>query len=448
MAESELAARLREAFRGADSEVPTSALGRLWRTGRGAAGVAASSLAGRLRGRGEGLGAAEVEAVGALVAQLGELKGLAMKAGQVLSFVDPSLHPQLREVLALLQTQAPASAWETVEGVVREALGARADALLGGMERAPIAVASIGQVHRGRLPDGTGVAVKVRHRGIEDAMRSDFRAGSRGASVAALLMPGASESVRSTLEETRTALLEECDFLLEAERQERFGRLFSGDATVVVPAVERAWCAPAVLVTRWTPGRSLEAWLAEGPAQEARDRLGVALFSFYVGTLYRHGLFHADPHPGNYAVAEDGRLVVYDFGCVRAFSPEEVAGFVRLVRATRADDLAAMCAALEEQGATPPRDGPGRQQLRTFLRGFFAPMLEAGPRPVSPGAALDATQMMRDKRFLARLALPGRFTFLFRLRFGLYAVLARLGAVADWAALEAGWAQAHGDSPR
>ncbi|HZI04556.1 MAG TPA: hypothetical protein VEZ71_11060, partial [Archangium sp.] len=78
--------------------------------------------------------------------------------------------------------------------------------------------------------------------------------------------------------------------------------------------------------------------------------------------------------------------------------------------------------------------------LRTLLRGFFAPLLEHGPRPVHPGSGFEAQQLLRDKRFLAKLSLPGRFLFLFRLRFGLYAVLARLGAVADWGALESQWA--------
>jgi len=84
--------------------------------------------------------------------------------------------------------------------------------------------------------------------------------------------------------------------------------------------------------------------------------------------------------------------------------------------------------------------GLRENEAAKLLRGFFAPLLERGPRPVHPGSGFEAQQVLRDKRFLVKLALPGRFLFLFRLRFGLYAVLARLGAVADWGALESGWA--------
>jgi len=166
----------------------------------------------------------------------------------------------------------------------------------------------------------------------------------------------------------------------------------------------------------------------------------VALFSFYIGTLYRHGLFHGDPHPGNYAFREDGRVVVYDFGCVRSFEPATVLAFSALVDAVRADEVGRVREALVALGAQPPGDAESVAKLRTLLRGFFAPLLERGPRPVHPGSGFEAQQVLRDKRFLAKLALPGRFLFLFRLRFGLYAVLARLGAVADWGALESGWA--------
>lgn len=79
--------------------------------------------------------------------------------------------------------------------------------------------------------------------------------------------------------------------------------------------------------------------------------------------------------------------------------------------------------------------------LRTLLRGFFAPLLEHGAHSMHPGPGLEAQQLLRDKRFLARLSLPGRFLFLFRLRFGLYAVLARLGAIVDWGVLESLWAE-------
>jgi predicted unusual protein kinase regulating ubiquinone biosynthesis (AarF/ABC1/UbiB family) len=355
-----------------------------------------------------------------------------MKVGQIVAYVDPSLPPELRTMLSLLQSQAPASPWSAVEQTLREDLGLRADALLPRMGRTPIAVASIGQVHRARLADGTELAVKIQHPGVANALRTDFNTATTGA-VFARLMPGGS-SVRGLIDEARTAMLEECDFTLEASRQRAFATFFANHSMLAIPHVIDA--TPRVLMTEWLPGRSLDAFLATNPRQVERDRIGTALFELFIGTLYRHGQLHADPHPGNFAIADDGRVVIYDFGCVRRFDPAVVAGLRDLLAAVRTDDLDAMAAGLEAIGGTAPSKPAVRDHMRTLLRSFFAPLLVDGPHAIDAGASLGASDVLADKRALLGLALPGSLLFLLRLRFGLYAVLARLGAIADWAALE------------
>lgn len=429
---------LRKRLLTTEGKKAASGLSRLWQTGQSAAGMAAAVLGGGLRGRGQGLEAADLDAVVRLVERLGELKGVAMKAGQILGYVDPSLSPELRGLLSVLQTASPASPFVEVERTLREAFGQRADELLAGLERVPIAVASIGQVHRGTLPNGLDVAVKVRHAGIEAALASDFKAASAGNAVASILFSAAGASVMSFVEEARTALLEECDYPLEATRQDEFARLFAGDPEIVIPPVVPEWCGPGVLTTGWCAGHGLEAWLATEPTASARNRLGQALFRFYVGTLYQHGLFHADPHPGNYGLQEDGRIVIYDFGCVRRFDAATVRAISALVAAVRDDDMGAMADALQALGASPRPTM--NDHLRKLLRGFFGPLLVPGVQRIKPDEGIEARQVMQDKRALLQLALPGKLLFLFRLRFGLYAVLSRIEAEADWAGLESTWA--------
>lgn len=429
---SPAASPLREALLAAESTVPTSALGRLWRGGKSALGIG-GALARARRG-----GELDPEAIAALVGELGELKGIAMKAGQMLGYVDASIPPPLRQALALLQTAAPRSSPAEVAAVVRAGLPERGELVLAGMDEAPIAVASIGQVHRARLPDGTAVAVKIRHPGIEAAIRADFKAAAIGGPMGALF---AGAAVTEMIDEARQAFTEECDFELEAARQRRFAALFADDPELVVPAVLGAFSGPGVLVTAWTPGRSLDEFLAGDPPQAERDRLGAALFRFWILALYRGGLFHADPHPGNFAIDDAGRAVIYDFGCVRELGPGLRRGFVRLAAAARDDDVPAMAAALAELGGRPPSRAAGLAELRRLVRGFFGPLTTPGPRTIAADEGFESRAVFRDKRAMIGLGLPARLLFLFRLRFGLYAVLARLGARVDWAALEAGWAR-------
>lgn len=433
VSEHDARSQLRELLLSGDPRISTSSLGRLWRGGRTALGLRSQLLRG---GRDAAL---DVGAIGQAVRNLGELRGVAMKLGQMMSYVDQSVPEELRTMMSLLQTSAPATPYPQVEQTLRTALGEqRAAELVAGLVKTPLAVASIGQVHHGRLPNGTEVAVKVLHPGIAQAIAADFRSANMGRLVATI---AGTSSVPQMIDEARTAFLEECDLALEAARQAQFGAIFDGDPTILVPAVEPAYCGPGVLVTRYLPGTGLEDFLARDPSPSERNRAGEALFRFWLRTLYCEGLFHADPHPGNFAFREDGRIVLYDFGCVRTFDPSLRRGFACLAEATRRDDEVAMAEALAAIGGCFPGHADGRARVRRLFRGFFAPLLTSGPRAIALDEGAEGREVLKDKRAILDLKLPARTLFLFRLRFGLYAVLSRLGAVADWSRIERGWAE-------
>lgn len=410
--------------------IPTSALGRIRRTATTAIRAGADQLLGRFISS-EGL---DPKAIERLVLSLGELKGIAMKAGQILSYVDvPLLTPEARELLSLLQRQSQATPFAEIEATVRAELGERAAMLVATMDRAPVATASVGQVHRAKLPDGTAAAVKVLHPGVEEAIRADFKTAQVGKVMAGLIAPGV--EVKEVIAEARERFLEECDYTLERKRQLRFAEIYCGHPSVGIPRVFEDFCARRVLTTQWHDGLRLEEF-AQAATQDARDRAGEALYSFYIGTLYRHGLFNADPHPGNLLFGEDGSVVILDHGCVREFDRGTVECVARLSTAVREDSREGIMAALRGLEAKPPEDDRAFETTRRLLRGFFQPTLESGPRPMRGDVTFEARQLVADKRAMLKIRLPGRLLFLFRIRFGLYSVLARIGAVRDWRSLE------------
>ncbi len=423
-----------EALRKGTGKGPGRGLGRMARMLRGGAGLARGMLR-ATRGRGTGeLSLRDLRKVEALVSRLGELKGLPMKFGQIMSYLEVEMPEETRQLLGLLQTQSPATPLERVEAVIREDLGSRASTLLESLEPEPAFIASIGQVHRGLLPDGTAVAVKIRHPDIEEAIRSDFRTATMGSGMAGIMMPGMGATARDFIGEIEARLLEECDYALEADRQELFASIYEGHEEIVVPAVHREWCGPRVLTTTWATGQDFETFRTHATGQE-RDHAGRTLFDFYIGTLFRHDVFHADPHPGNYHFL-DGRVVVFDYGCVRVFEPEVTRAFVDLADAVRDDDRERIVEALRDLGAEPSSNDAAYDHLRRLLRSFFGPMLVEGARGIDGRIVFEMNQIARDKMAIARMRLPGRLMFLFRIRFGLYSVLSRLGSVCDWAAME------------
>jgi predicted unusual protein kinase regulating ubiquinone biosynthesis (AarF/ABC1/UbiB family) len=418
--DEELVARLLAKLAQTQSEVPTGLFARARRSATAA-----------LRA---GTGALLTRSVNAeqLAVSLGELKGIAMKLGQILSYLDTPLPEETRKVLAVLQRQSQPTAFEKIEATLREDFGPRAEALLSRLDRVPVATASIGQVHRATLPGGEAVAVKVLQPGVEQALQTDFRAASTAKLMARVIMPGA--DIEPVLDEAREAFLGECDYEAERRWQERFAQLYAGHATLSIPRVYGEWCSKRVLTTQWIDGLRFDDF-AQRADQAARDRAGQALYEFYVGSVYRYGLFNADPHPGNLVFHEDGRLTVLDFGCVRVFDDELRRGLHALSKSVRDDDAAAMKAALVVLGGAKP-DEKSWPHTRAMLRGFFGPVLQPGSRRVESGFNADLRTILVDKRAVIRMRLPGKLLFLFRIRFGLHSELAKLRSVADWAALE------------
>ena len=424
--------RLGDTLLGREAAVSTSRLGRFFSSGRAAVGLASTVLR---SGR-----AVNVESLSALTSRLGELKGLGMKLGQILSYVDPNLSPEARELLSVLQTKAPASPADAVARALDAAFGDRAPTLRAAMTPAPFAVASIGQVYRATLPGVGEVAVKVRHEGIVAAFEADFASVRGGLGIADTMLLGAAASAKEAVAEVREVMLAECDFTREAEHQRAFGVWLSSDPTLIVPAVIDDWSTSSVLTTRWEPGDSLDTFLERNPSQAERDRAGEALFRASVGGLYALGRLHADPHPGNFAF-RDGRVVLYDYGCVRVFQPAIVRALADLVAALRSSDHERLDDAALRFGFTA-RTPEQRALLERFTRGFFQPMLTRGPSVMPPDGPVDLQRLVADKFALAKLGVPPHAMFLLRLRFGLYAVLARLGAKLDWGELETSLASA------
>ncbi len=395
------------------------------------------------RSRGDGTEAMDVDAALRLVASLGNLKGMAMKAGQLLSYLDVSVPEELRTALSALQTHSPPMPFERVIEIVDQELGAQAAILRAQMEPGPVAAASIGQVHRAKLPDGTAVAVKVQYPGIEAALAADFGPAAVGTSFIKLLVPGA--NVDDIVQEVRRAVLEECDYQREALQQQRFASLYAGHTTLLVPEVHPAFSSKRVLTTTWMPGIRFDELLAQGPDQAQRDRVGQALFEFYVGSVFRHGLYNWDPHPGNYVFQADGRVAMLDYGSTREFERTFVQKLARLTEALHLGTKHALHDALLGLGMIREGEDYDFDSAHALVRSFYGPMLQDEVVAIGQGASLSLRSVFEGKRELLKLHLPRELLFILRIRLGLMSVLARLGARANWYQLERSFTPSYDD---
>jgi predicted unusual protein kinase regulating ubiquinone biosynthesis (AarF/ABC1/UbiB family) len=283
----------------------------------GLAGRTALGLGKRLGGRPAELVAQEIQQRTAeqIFKVLGELKGGALKLGQALSIFEAALPPEIagpyRATLTRLQESAPPLPAAAVHRVLAADLGPDWRASFAEFDDQPAAAASIGQVHRAVWQDGRPVAVKIQYPGAGKALNNDFTQLSRIARLFGVLMPGL--DTRPLLEELRARVAEELDYRLEAESQQTFADAFAGDPEIFVPGVVAA--TDHTLVTDWMDGTPLARIIAEG-TKDQRDRAGILLARLMFSGPSRAGLLHADPHPGNFRLLDDGRLGVLDFGAV------------------------------------------------------------------------------------------------------------------------------------
>ncbi len=283
----------------------------------GLAGRTALGLGKRLGGRPAEIVAAEIQQRTAeqIFRVLGELKGGAMKLGQALSIFEAALPPEIagpyRATLTKLQESAPPLPARTVHQVLTQDLGPSWREAFAEFDDTPRAAASIGQVHRAVWQDGRQVAVKIQYPGAGRALLSDFNQLSRLARLFGVIMPGL--EVKPLLDELRARVAEEIDYQLEATSQQAFADAYAGDPDIYVPSVVQA--TDHVLITEWMNGTPLSKIIESG-SQEERNRAGILFTRFLFSGPARAGLLHADPHPGNFRMLDDGRLGVLDFGAV------------------------------------------------------------------------------------------------------------------------------------
>ena len=340
----------------------------------GLVGRTALGLGKRLGGRPAEIVAAEIQQRTAeqIFRVLGELKGGAMKLGQALSIFEAALPPEIagpyRATLTKLQESAPPLPARSVHQVLAADLGQawREDFLE--FDDTPAAAASIGQVHRAIWHDGRKVAVKIQYPGAGRALLSDFTQLSRAARLFGVLMPGL--DVKPVIDELRARIAEELDYHLEAASQQAFADAYAGDPDIYVPPVVQA--SGHVLVTEWMDGTPLSKIISDG-TQEERNRAGILFVRFLFSGPQRTGLLHADPHPGNFRMLDDGRLGVLDFGAVDHLPDGFPPAIGRLLRIMHDDgDISAAERELREQGFLKEGVNVDGEALRAFL----APLAE------------------------------------------------------------------------
>ena len=280
--------------------------------------------------------------------QLSQLRGAAMKLGQMISLdAGEFLPPELSEIMGRLRNNAHRMPPQQLQKVLAEQWGANWRTRFKRFGAGPIAAASIGQVHRAQTPDGRDLAIKVQYPGVRDSIDADIDNVATLLRISGLLPKEI--DLAPLLAEAKRQLHEEADYTREAAQMTRFGTLLADAPEYVVPTVDDEFSTDQVLAMSFVEGVPIES--IESAPQGTRDAAMTALLTLVLRELFEFGFMQTDPNFANYRYQPDtGRLVLLDFGAARNIEPVTAQGYRDLLTAGMAGNRDAMREAAVRSG--------------------------------------------------------------------------------------------------
>jgi predicted unusual protein kinase regulating ubiquinone biosynthesis (AarF/ABC1/UbiB family) len=277
-----------------------------------------------------------------------QLQGLFIKVGQLISIMTNFLPEEFRKPLESLQDQVPPRPLHEIRRRIEAELGAPPEALFARFDETPLASASLGQVHRATLKDKTEVAVKVQHADIDEIVHMDLKTIWRIMVIVAWFVP--IKGLDVIYRQVREMIEAELDFVREAAFMDRIRENLGEHEGVTVPTLYSQFCTGRVLTTTYCEGTKVS-------DLETLDRWGIdrtdmakRLVRAYCKMIFQDGLYHADPHPGNILVMQDGTIVLLDFGAVAELSPTMRQGIPDLLEAVIKRDTTGIYRSLRTMG--------------------------------------------------------------------------------------------------
>lgn len=419
--------------------VPRTRLGRLARIGLAAGelamGAATEGLKRLAQGKAPDFAGALLSGASArkLAARLANLRGAAMKLGQILSLQgEELLPPEFAQALAILRSQAAPMPAAQLRRVLGREYGKGWEKRFRHFEWEPVAAASIGQVHRATARDGRDLALKIQYPGVAKSIASDVD------NVAVLLrlfniLPLGID-VAATAGEAKRQLAQEADYEAEGRFLESYAKLVKDDPALLVPRVHWDLTTPRIMAMDFMEGSPLESLASELPAE--RDAVGALLERLLFRELFEFRVMQTDPNFANYLYqGKTGRVVLLDFGATRRFDDDFVASYARITRAVVDNDRRRVAREAVRIGYVSADDAPDRVNAAVdviFL--VCEPLRHEGPYdfPASnlPIRVKELGYELAIRRGLMR-APPPETIFLHRKLVGSFLLLARIGARVD-----------------
>ena len=371
-----------------------------------------------------------------LLQALGNLKGPLMKVRQILATIPEALPAEYAQAFQQLQSNAPSMGWPFVRRRMRSELGPEWQTSFASFDQTASAAASLGQVHKATLSDGTILACKLQYPDMESVIQADLEQLKFILSIYGQYDKAI--QTHNIFEELSARLYEELDYEREAKHCRLYQDILQKEDGVHVPEVIEPLSTKRLLTTTWLEGNKILSYV-DAPLEQ-RNTLAMHMFRAWYVPLYFYGIIHGDPHLGNYTVRKDDTINLLDFGCVRIFPPRFIEGVITLYHALRTNDTDRAVHAYESWGFHD-LSKDYIETLNIWANFLYAPVLDDSVRTigeVSGGvygretAAKVHEQLRELSKQSGGVAVPREFVFMDRAALGLGSVFLHLKAEMNW----------------
>tara|TARA_B100000508_G_scaffold141093_1_gene146574 strand:+ start:85685 stop:87016 length:1332 start_codon:yes stop_codon:yes gene_type:complete len=259
---------------------------------------------------------------------LSELKGSALKVAQMMSMDEQVLPDAYQEKFSMSQYSAPALSYPLISKTFKEYLGKKPDEIFDTFSKEAVNAASIGQVHKA-TKDGKKLAVKIQYPGVADSISSDLKLIKP---LAARLFNMKSADLKMYLEEVESKLIEETHYMNELKNGEEIRSLCTSFENIKFPKYYKELSSDRILTMDWIEGEMFTDFIKRCDDQGLKNKIGQSLWDFTLYQMRELQMVHADPHPGNFIISNDGQLCVIDFGCVKVIPDDFARYYYQLLR--------------------------------------------------------------------------------------------------------------------
>jgi len=316
-------------------------------------------------------------AVGEQVLQtLGEMKGAAMKAGQIVSQMRHLFPPEFADQIAHLQKNSEPMAYELIAAQVQNELGFIPEKLFKHFDKVPFAAASIGQVHKAITHQGQSVIVKVQYPSVKKSCQSDLVHLKRMFALSGILKIDKA-ALNEVFDAIEKKLMEELDYQAEAENLRQFKAFHQQDSNLIIPTVFDDYSSECVLTLSEELGDELSELSAKHYSQDEINHLATVLVSAVLREVLFFNKAHCDPHPGNFAFTKQGKVIVYDYGCVADIPAFVIDHYIDIVYAAFEGKFDTIDAMLIDLGVRNPAEPALPAELyASWFKDFIVPVMQ------------------------------------------------------------------------